>query len=104
MNGKRHSVWRSILTPINMKRIAFISEHASPLAILGGVDNGGQNVYVAELAKELAEDGYSVDIFTRKESTEPAELIDWLPGIRVIQIKAGPAAIVEKENLLVHME
>jgi glycosyltransferase involved in cell wall biosynthesis len=87
-----------------MKRIAFISEHASPLAILGGVDNGGQNVYVAELAKELAEDGYSVDIFTRKENTQQAELIDWLPGIRVIHIKAGPSAIVEKENLLVHME
>ena len=37
-------------------KIAFISEHASPLATLGGVDNGGQNVYVAELAKELAEE------------------------------------------------
>jgi D-inositol-3-phosphate glycosyltransferase len=29
---------------MNKKRIAFISEHASPLALLGGIDNGGQNV------------------------------------------------------------
>ena len=28
------------------KAIALISEHASPLASLGGVDSGGQNVYV----------------------------------------------------------
>jgi len=48
------------------KRIAFISEHASPLATLGGVDNGGQNVYVAELSKALGTKGYMIDIYTRK--------------------------------------
>ena len=35
-------------------RIAMVSEHASPLAALGGVDAGGQNVHVAALACELA--------------------------------------------------
>jgi len=30
-----------------MRRIALISEHASPLASIGSVDSGGQNVYVA---------------------------------------------------------
>ena len=30
--------------------IAMVSEHASPLAALGGVDAGGQNVHVAALA------------------------------------------------------
>ena len=49
------------------KRIAFISEHASPLATLGGIDNGGQNVYVAELSTELARKGYLVDVYTRKD-------------------------------------
>ena len=33
------------------KRIALISEHASPLAMLGGVNSGGQNVYVGQLAQ-----------------------------------------------------
>ena len=34
-------------------RIAMVSEHASPLAALGGVDAGGQNVHVAALAPAL---------------------------------------------------
>ncbi|MCU1653535.1 MAG: glycosyl transferase, partial [Pseudonocardia sp.] len=35
-------------------KIAMVSEHASPLARLGGPDAGGQNVHVAELAAALA--------------------------------------------------
>ena len=31
-------------------RIAMGSEHASPLAVLGGVDAGGQNVHVATIS------------------------------------------------------
>ncbi len=38
-------------------RVAMISEHASPLAHLGGVDAGGQNVAVAELSAALARRG-----------------------------------------------
>lgn len=87
-----------------MNRVAFISEHASPLAILGGVDNGGQNVYVAELSRELAGNGYCVDVYTRKESRSQPEIVEWLPGIRVIHVKAGPEALIEKENLLGYMK
>lgn len=86
-----------------MKRIAFISEHASPLATLGGVDSGGQNVYVAELARALAGSGYLVDIFTRKEAADQPDVVDWLPGITVVHICAGPAAVIEKERLLPYM-
>lgn len=85
------------------KKIAFISEHASPLALLGGIDNGGQNVYVAELSKELVHKGYAVDIFTRKDNEQISEIVNWLPGIRVINIKAGPEKFVEKEKLLPFM-
>jgi D-inositol-3-phosphate glycosyltransferase len=86
------------------KRLAFISEHASPLAVLGGVDSGGQNVYVAELSRQLALIGYEVDIFTRRESNEQQHIVNWLPGIRVIHINAGPVAFVEKEKLLKYMD
>jgi len=82
------------------KNIAFISEHASPLATLGGVDSGGQNVYVAELPKQLVKLGYNVDIYTRKECESVGEVINWLPGIRVIHIKAGPEKVLPKEDLL----
>ena len=36
------------------QRIAMISDHASPLAAVGGIDSGGQNIYVAETARYLA--------------------------------------------------
>ena len=85
------------------KRIAFISEHASPLAILGGTDNGGQNVYVAELSKELVRKGYHVDVYTRKDDVQQPCIVNWLPGIRVINVKAGPEVFIEKEKLLTYM-
>ena len=43
-----------------MRRVALISEHASPLAQAGGVDSGGQNIYVAKLARQLAAEGNEV--------------------------------------------
>ncbi len=85
------------------RRIAFISEHASPLATLGGVDNGGQNVYVAELSKALALKGYKIDVYTRKDDADIDDVVNWLPNVRVINIKAGPEKFVEKENLLGYM-
>jgi glycosyltransferase involved in cell wall biosynthesis len=86
------------------KKIAFISEHASPLATLGGVDSGGQNVYVAEIPKQLSQLGYNVDIYTRKENKKDPEIVNWLPGIRVIHVNAGPEEIIAKENLLSLMD
>ena len=86
-----------------MQRIAFISEHASPLAALGGTDSGGQNVYVAHLARELARLGYLVDVYTRREDPLQPQVIDWRAGVRVIQVDAGPACILSKESLLPHM-
>jgi D-inositol-3-phosphate glycosyltransferase len=85
------------------KSIALISEHASPLANLGGVDTGGQNVYVAQLAKYLAKIGYRVDVFTRKDDAALADIVNWVDGIRVINVKAGPDTTVIKEDLLQYM-
>lgn len=82
------------------RKIAFISEHASPLASLGGVDSGGQNVYVAELAKHLAAAGHSVDIYTRWEDAKLPRVIEWENNIRVIHVKAGPPEVMPKEELL----
>lgn len=84
-------------------KIAFISEHASPLALLGGTDNGGQNVYVAEIATQLAKIGYQVDIFTRRDDLVSTEITQLTPGVRVILVNAGPAEPVAKEELLPFM-
>ncbi len=85
------------------KRIAMISEHASPLSAIGGVDSGGQNVYVAQLSRHLAKAGYGVDVFTRRDGEELPEVVDWVDGVRVVHIDAGPAAFVRKEELLPFM-
>ena len=87
-----------------MKRIAMISEHASPLAILGGVDAGGQNVYVGQLARHLAAIGYEVDVITRRDSPRLPEVAEWVRGVRIVHVAAGPPQFVRKEDLLPHME
>lgn len=86
-----------------MQRIAFISEHASPLASLGGTDGGGQNVYVGKLAHELARLGYLVDIYTRRDDAGVAQIVQLRPGVRVIHVDTGPAHALPKESLLAHM-
>jgi len=84
-------------------RIAMISEHASPLGALGGVDSGGQNVYVAQLASHLAAEGWSVDVYTRRDDDSQPEVIGWRDGVRVINVPAGPPCFVRKEELLPFM-
>jgi hypothetical protein len=79
------------------RRIAFISDHASPLASIGSVDTGGQNVYVAQLAKHLAANGYLIDVYTRRDCAEVDEVVNWEKDIRVINITAGPASNIVKE-------
>lgn len=86
------------------RRIALISEHASPLATLGGVDFGGQNVYVAQVARHLAAAGDHVDVFTRRDDPELEEIHTWEHGIRIIHVPAGPARFVPKEELLPYMK
>ena len=82
------------------RRIAFISEHASPLGNLGGADGGGQNVYVAQLAKHLAALGYEVDVFTRRDRRDLPEIVNWIDRVRIIHVEAGPASFVRKEDML----
>jgi glycosyltransferase involved in cell wall biosynthesis len=80
-----------------------ISEHASPLAGLGSTDSGGQNVYVAQLTRLLAQNGYEVDVFTRRDDPSLPDVVPWQAGARIIHVPAGPAKPVPKEQLLPYM-
>lgn len=86
------------------RRIAFISEHASPLAVPGGTDSGGQNVYVDRVARHLSKMGYEVDIFTRWDNPNQPRVVCYEPGIRVIHIRAGEKSFIPKEKLFQHMD
>src|SRR3712207_4816853 len=80
-------------------RIAFLSEHASPLALRGSVDAGGQNVYVDELSRNLAALGHRVDVFTRRDSPDTPDIVVLSPGVRVVHLLAGPPRFVLKDEL-----
>src|SRR5687768_645189 len=85
------------------RRIAMISEHASPLTAAGGIDAGGQNIYVAQLASHLTRLGYEVDVFTRRDSEDAPEVVEWRDRLRVVHVPAGPASFVAKEDMLPYM-
>lgn len=71
-------------------RIAIISFHGCPVARLGEKDTGGMNVYVLNLAKELARLGHTVDVFTRFHDPLDPEIVELEPRAKVIHVKAGP--------------
>lgn len=87
-----------------MKKIAIISEHASPLALAGSVDSGGQNVYVAHVTRELARAGMEVDVFTRRDNAALEVEFQWMRGVKVIHVPAGPASFLPKEQMLPYMD
>lgn len=84
-------------------RIALISEHASPLAAIGGADSGGQNVHVAQLARALGERGHHVTVFTRRDDPGLPDRVRIGPGVTVEHVRAGPVTILPKDALLPHM-
>jgi D-inositol-3-phosphate glycosyltransferase len=84
-------------------RIAMVSEHANPLAVVGGVDAGGQNVHVAALAAGLAARGHEVVVHTRRDDPSPPRRVPLCDGVVVDHVPAGPAVVLPKDDLLPHM-
>jgi len=84
-------------------RIAMVSEHADPAAVLGETDAGGQNVHVGSLSAALAERGHSVTVYTRLTDPEVPRSTQLSPGVMVRRLPAGPAAPLPKDELLPHM-
>ena len=84
-------------------RVAMVSEHASPLAPLGTPDAGGQNVYVDALARHLARQGVAVDVYTRRDDPDAADVIQPEPGVWVHHLRAGPPGRIAKDELFPFM-
>jgi type III pantothenate kinase len=85
-------------------KVAMVSEHASPLAALGGVDAGGQNVHVAALATEMGRQGAHVTVHTRRDDPRLPQRVRLAPGAVVDHVPAGPAAPIPKDELLPYMD
>ncbi|SFT34443.1 Glycosyltransferase involved in cell wall bisynthesis [Geodermatophilus amargosae] len=84
-------------------RIDLVSEHASPLAAIGGVDAGGQNVHVAALAAGLAARGHEVTVHTRRDDPDLPDEVPTADGYVVSHLTAGPARALPKDDLLAHV-
>jgi D-inositol-3-phosphate glycosyltransferase len=80
-----------------------VSEHASPLAVLGGVDSGGQNVHVAALATELGRRGNEVVVYTRRDDADLPPKLTMAPGVVVRHVDSGPTQPISKDELLPYM-
>ena len=85
------------------RRVAMISEHASPVALLGGVDAGGQNVYVDAVSRGLVAHGYETDVFTVRGELAHPQVVAWADGVRVIEIPVDAAGPLPKDALWPHM-
>ena len=62
-----------------VKRIAVFTDNADPLAALGGIESGGENVYVNELCRALSRYSYKLECgalcgnFPEAESSVPVK-------------------------------
>jgi D-inositol-3-phosphate glycosyltransferase len=79
-------------------RVAVLSVHTSPLDQPGTGDSGGMNVYIRAVAERLVRQGVEVDIFTRSRDGQP-EVVEDVPGVRVVHVRAGPPAPLPKRDL-----
>ena len=84
-------------------RIDMVSEHASPLAVLGGVDAGGQNVHVADLARAMSRLGVDVVVHTRRDDPSLPRRSPLADGVVVNHVDAGPPEPISKDDLPPYM-
>ncbi len=86
-------------------RVAMLSVHTCPLAMLGGKKTGGMNVYVRDLSRELGRMGINVDVFTRsQDDCVPMVNHDLGERARVIHIPAGPQAPIPVAEVSHYMD
>ncbi len=89
-------------TTHRVSRVAMLSVHTSPLAQPGTGDAGGMNVYVLELARQLARRGVEVEVFTRRTASDQPPVVEdpgGAGGVRVRHVAAGPYEGLAKEDL-----
>jgi glycosyltransferase involved in cell wall biosynthesis len=80
-----------------------VSEHASPLAELGGVDAGGQNLHVARLSAALAAQGHEVRVYTRHAAPDQPPAVLTPDGFTVVHVPVGRPAPIGEDALLPYM-
>ncbi|WP_102142848.1 glycosyltransferase [Mycobacterium hubeiense] len=84
-------------------KIAIVSEHASPLAVLSGTEVGAQSVYVDALSAALARLGHRVKVYTRRDDRTLRDEVDTPQRYTVVHVSAGPPEHLPEQQLLQYM-
>lgn len=80
-------------------RVAVLSVHTSPLDAPGVGDAGGMNVYIREVAADMARRRVLSDVYTRRAAPDDHDVLPVDPGVRVFSVPAGPQRPVHKDLL-----
>jgi D-inositol-3-phosphate glycosyltransferase len=83
----------------DLKPIAIVSLHASPVAALGSGENGGMNVYIRAVCEELSRRGIASEVFTRRSSPEGPDRERIAERSWVTRLSVGPAEDIDKGRL-----
>ncbi len=62
------------------------------------------SIYVREVARELGNQGFLVDAFTRRHGPEHAEVMELDRNVRLLHLKAGPDRQVDKIEVYGHLQ
>jgi len=91
-----------MFSPIK-KHIAFISVHGDPAIEIGKEEAGGQNVYVRQVGQALAQNGWLVDMFTRKANPQQDRIVQHSLNCRTIRLTAGPEEFVPRDDIFAYL-
>src|SRR5437879_1501289 len=83
----------------NLKPLAIVSLHASPVAALGAGETGGMNVYVRAVGEELSRRGIATEVFTRRSNAQGPDRIRLAERAWVTRLAVGPAEEIDKAHL-----
>jgi len=89
---------------IERLNIAMISIHSCPLGVLGGRDTGGMNVYIREMARELAKRGHTIDIYTMAHQPQHGPPINLGQNVRIIHLETGVNEDMPKLAIYDHIQ
>lgn len=84
------------------RRLALVSLHADPTTTVGAPENGGVTVYVRELARAFAAEGWDVDVITRRSAPRQPSRESRFDA-NVIRIDAGPAAPLSNDDIAAYL-
>lgn len=80
-------------------KITLVALHTDPYAPLGSGEAGGMNVVVAALACELARQGHTVEVLTRRDDPTRPEAREVCAGVTLRLLPAGPPTALPKSEI-----